>query len=101
MLTELNRLFLPQLIATNNEIMGEILKVIQDMKEEDYADGNEQMENVINCYEVESTFIGLIHNIIRECMLHRGKGCEIFIVHTGMANLLFQIIGVVGTKESQ
>lgn len=34
-------------------------------------------------------------------MVKGGKGCELFIMNTGMANLLFQIIGVVGTKPSQ
>lgn len=101
MLNELARVFLPHLIARNNEIMGEILKEIHDMEEADYIDGNEKLERVINCYEVESAFIGLIHNIIKECMIHKGKGCELFIAHTGMANLLFQIIGVVGTKPTQ
>ncbi len=33
--------------------------------------------------------------------MYQGRGCEMFILHTGMANLMFQIIGVVGTKESQ
>ncbi len=46
-MNELSRLFLPQLIARNNEIMGEILKIIHDMKEEDYVNGNESLENVI------------------------------------------------------
>ena len=34
-------------------------------------------------------------------MIKGGRGCELFIINTSMANLLFQIIGVVGTKPCQ
>ena len=101
MVSELARLFLPQLLAINNEIMGEILKIIHEMKEEDYASGSENLARVLNCYEVEITFIECIYNVIKDCMIKQGRGAELFLMNTGMANLLFQIIGVVGTRECQ
>jgi len=48
MVNELHKLFLPQLIALNNEIMGEILKLIHEMEAEDYVEGNEKLAVIIN-----------------------------------------------------
>lgn len=48
MVSELHKLFLPQLIAMNNEIMGEILKVIHEMTDEDYIEGNEKLDTIVN-----------------------------------------------------
>lgn len=100
-ISELNRLFFMQLIAMNNEILAEILKTIHLMTDADFVDDNEKYCKIITWYEVETTFIDCLNSIVRDWLVKNGRGIELFVMNAGLANLLFQIIGVVGTSSSQ
>lgn len=100
-LVEIRKLFLTHLIAMNNEILAEILTTLNTMKEEEFTEDNEKIQVMLNCYEVEHTFIDCINSIVRDCICKGNVGLEIFATNTGICNLLFQIIGVVGTNSKQ
>ena len=89
------------LITLNNSILAEILAVLTKMSEEEFTPDNEKILSVINSYEVETTFIDCIASVVRDWIAKNGRGLELFAMNPGVCNLIFQIIGVVGTNSRQ
>jgi hypothetical protein len=100
-LLELSKLFMQHLVTMNNDILAEILQSLNAIQEDEFTPDNEKILNIINCYEVEYAFIECINSVVNDCLVKNGRGLEIFVLHSGMSNLLFQIIGVVGTNSKQ
>lgn len=89
------------LVNLNNSILAEILATLTSMTDEEFTADNEKILSVINSYEVESVFIDWLASVVRDWIAKNGRGLEIFAMNPGVWNLLFQIIGVVGTNSSQ
>lgn len=98
---ELSQLFFNHLLVMNNTILAGILETLQSMKEEDFTEENEVLKGIIDSYEVERAFIECLYSIMRDCKNKSGRGLELFAMHGGMGNLIFQIIGIVGTNSKQ
>lgn len=71
------------------------------MNDDEFTEDNEKILLVINSYEVEATFIDWIASVVRDWITKNGRGLEIFAMNPGIWNLIFQIIGVVGTNTNQ
>lgn len=100
-LFELKKVFLLNLISINNDVLTDTLTKLHEFEDEHFVDDSEEMQFLVGSYEVLGTYIQCIYSLARECVLHNGQGLELFAVDTGLANLLFQIIGVVGTNSKQ
>ena len=98
---ELTRFFMSYLVVLNNDILSEILKILNEIQEEEYTVDHPKMQTLLIAYEVEHTFIEWIDSVIRDCVTHKGRGLELFAIDPGICNILYQIIGVVGTNSNQ
>jgi hypothetical protein len=98
---ELSQLFFNHLLVMNNTILADILETLQKMTNEDFNEDSDILKGIIDSYEVEWAFIECLYSIMRDCKNKNGRGLELFAMHGGMGNLIFQIIGIVGTNSNQ